>query len=404
MDAPGATRTTTAVVVASVVAYLAMRLATSGGWSPFEQDVGFGFSKLSAAEASARFGAFPLWMYAYNAASTAANVLFSEPTDGQFRIVWDVIHRQFDVWELNHVVSSTVLTVLIAWWGLGTLKRNAGRPWSAESRLFVAAVVSIAASGALGFNYSRDRLGGMAVVFYAMAAYFAVRAAAERAVNATGTRQVVAGFALLLLGGAWGLRAVGTVEDVRLASAKNRREWIVDMQERRTNFARQPNYLRIMETMAAQGLDPSSAQPASYPRWFRAWVGPAWRSDEALPARSLADAIVEGDVERAYAFIRAGQDPNAMIPFRDADLTAGRQVMVSPLLLAAATHRDNVVSMLLSFGAREDLPQNKFAVCLAKQTGDEGIAKILIKLGGTQSNADCPTPRPGVAPLLAFVE
>jgi hypothetical protein len=55
-------------------------------------------------------------MYAYNAASTVSNVLFSEPTDGQFRIVWDVMHRQAQPWELNHVISSAALTVLIGWW------------------------------------------------------------------------------------------------------------------------------------------------------------------------------------------------------------------------------------------------------------------------------------------------
>jgi len=404
-DAPGATRTTTALVVASVVAYLAMRLATSGGWSPFEQDVGLGFSKIPAAEASARFGAFPLWMYAYNGASTVANVLFSEPTDGQFRIVWDVIHRQVDAWELNHVISSTVLTVLIAWWGFGTLKRNARRPRSVESRVFIAAAMAIAASGALGFNYSRDRLGGMAVVFYAIAAFFAVRAAAERAVNAAGARMAATVVALLLLGGAWGLRAIGTVEDVRLSAARNRREWMVDLQERRTDFARQPTYLRLLEAMAPQGLDPSSARPTAYPRWFRGWVGPPARSGDASPAGSLADAIADGDVERAYAFIRAGQDPNATIPFSHPDLTGDRQVMVSPLLLAVATHRDNVVSMLLSFGARLDLPQNKFAVCLAQQTGDKQIAEILMKLGGPAAKVECPAPKPGLlAPLLAFVE
>lgn len=271
--APGATRTTTALVVAGAVAYLAMRVATSGNWAPFEQDVGLGFDYLSAAEASKRFGAFPLWIYGYNGTSTVANVLFSEPTDGQFGVVWHALHWQLEAWEFNHVMSSTLLTVLVAWWGLRTLKREAGRPWSVESRALVAAVVALAASGALGFNYSRDRLGGMAVVFYAIAAYFSVRAAAAWAATGARMRMVGACAGLVILAGAWQLRAIGTVEDVRLRSVKIRREWIVDLQQQRTDDTRERTYQEILQAMAPQGLDPSAARPTPYPRWFRAWLG-----------------------------------------------------------------------------------------------------------------------------------
>ena len=270
--APGATRTTTAVVAASVVAYLAFRLTAGGSWSPFEQDVGFGFAMLPAAEASARFGAFPLWMHLYNGASTLGNIMFSEPTDGRFRIVWDLTRGQADPWEINHVVSSIVLTGLIAWWGLGALKR-AARQWSVEARVFIAMAVVLAASGALGFNYSRDRLGGMAVVFYATAAYFAMRAAGERAMHASRARMVAAGIALMLLAGAWQLRAIGTVEYVRLMARNNRTEWITDLQARRTDFADKPRYLQIMEAMAGQGLEPPSTRRKPYPRWARVWIG-----------------------------------------------------------------------------------------------------------------------------------
>ncbi|MBM4194730.1 MAG: hypothetical protein FJ202_10190 [Gemmatimonadetes bacterium] len=271
--APGARRGTTAAVVAAATVYLAMRLATSGSWATFEQDVGLGFERLSAREASERFGAAPLWMYLYNAASTIANILFSEPTDGRFGILWNLSQGEFNAWEINHVLSSTVLTGLVSWWGLRALKDDIGRPWSAQSRLFIAAVLVIAASGALGFNYSRDRLGGMAVVFYAIAAYFAVRAAADLALRASRPGMIAAGMALLLLGGAWQIRAIGTVHDVRLKAARAHREWITDLHERRTDFARESNYLQILEALSEQGLDPASAQPIRYPRWLRAWIG-----------------------------------------------------------------------------------------------------------------------------------
>lgn len=132
---------------------------------------------------------------------------------------------------------------------------------------------------------------------------------------------------------------------------------------------------------------------------------PAPSDDDEPPAASLATAIVEGQVERAYAFIRAGQDPNQPIEFQHPDLTGDRQVMVSPLLLAVASHSDNAVSMLLSVGVRRDLANNRFAACLATQLGYEDIVQILVRDDGPASKVECPQPeREFVPPLLAFVE
>ena len=84
-------------------------------------------------------------------------------------------------------------------------------------------------------------------------------------------------------------------------------------------------------------------------------------------ADSLADAIASDDVQRAYEFIRAGQDPNNLIAARHPGLTGGRWVQVSPLLWAVATQSRQTMLMLLGFGARIDAPAERRAVCLAEQ-------------------------------------
>jgi len=247
MGAPGASRTTAAALVVMTAVYLAIRFSTAGSWPTFVQDVGYGFTMLSPDQATARFGTFPLAMYAYNVVVTTTNILFSEPTAGVFTIVRDVRNGDVAAWEINHVISSAVLTGLIVWWGVGAIRANPksqipapkskqigiwnlgfgiwdfNRRWSAESRVFVAAVIAVVASGALGFNYTRDRLGGMAAVFYALAAYYAIRTVAERLVHAP--RRVVAATSvvLVLLAGAWQLRTIGTVEYARLTAFKDRR-------------------------------------------------------------------------------------------------------------------------------------------------------------------------------------
>ena len=299
MGAPGASRTTSAAIVVATAVYLAIRFSTSGAWPGFAQDVGYGFTLLSPDQATTRFGPVPVAMYAYNVVVTIANILFSEPTSGVFSIVRDLRSGEVAAWEINHVISSAVLTAFIVWWGIGALRANPKTqipnpkskkvgiwglgfgiwdfirrtPWSVESRVFVATVIAVAASAALGFNYTRDRLGGMAAVFYALAAYYAVRAAAERLVDAPRRLAIAMGVVLVLLASAWQLRTIGTVEHARLTAFKDRREWITNLQRRRVEFAKRAAYLRVLNAMIDQGTTPSVPRPTAMPEWAGSVIG-----------------------------------------------------------------------------------------------------------------------------------
>ncbi len=119
---------------------------------------------------------------------------------------------------------------------------------------------------------------------------------------------------------------------------------------------------------------------------------------------SFADAIREGSPARAYGFVRAGHDPNAPIAFRDQALTGGRDVLVSPILLAVASNNENVVLMLLGFGVRMELPANRHAACLARRLGRDGLADTITRVGGSLPEVPCPelpaSPQPLLPPFL----
>ena len=272
--APGVRLGSAAAVAVIAIVYVALRLAQDGQWATFEQDIGFGFTTLTVREAGARFGAFPIPIYAYNAASTAANVLFAEPTAGVFSITRDISQGDAAPWEILYLTSSIGLTGVIAWWGTGAVRRVAAEGWSPESRTLVAMLVALAASGALSFNYSRDRLGGMALVPYAVAAFFAVRRAITRAADAPPVRFASAVAALLLLAGAWQLRAIHTLEYERRRAVNSHNEWITDLHERRVDAADQPVYSRIMEDLVPQGTAPLTLWPTQYPLWVVRTLGP----------------------------------------------------------------------------------------------------------------------------------
>lgn len=271
--APGATRGLTALLTVIAVTYVLVRLQWRGEWPIFEQSVGLGFREMEVPEATARFGAFPYWIYAYNAICTIANALFAEPARGVFRIVHAFIEGRPQAWQLAHVGSSVGLTCVIAWWGVRSLRHVRMQGWSIESRAFAAWVVVLLTCGVLSFNYSRERLAGMSVLFYGITAFFALRAAAMRALEASQMRLAGAGLVLMVLGAVWQTRALATIEYVRATAWRNHMEWLVMLPDRRLEFAERPAYLRIMESMIEQGTDQEGPRPVRYPSWVALIIG-----------------------------------------------------------------------------------------------------------------------------------
>lgn len=268
MRAPSARTGLVVTLVALTTAYVMARLAWHGPLPLFEQSMGLGFSTLEPSEAAARYGGFPYWLYAYSGLSTIANVLFSEPTRGLFFISRDIAYLRVQPWEVVQLVSSGLMTTCIAWWGIRCVRADGRAGWTVESRTFAALLVSLAASGVLSFNYSRDRLGGMALVFYAVSAYYALRALCQAMGGVARVRAVLAGITLLLLAITWHVRAIGTVEYIKRTAWRNQIEWLADLPKRRAEFADRPEYRDIMESMVEQGTRPGSPEPTRYPVWL----------------------------------------------------------------------------------------------------------------------------------------
>jgi hypothetical protein len=263
--APGVTRRTAVVLGAMGAAYVVIRLVgRQEGLPLFEQAIGFGFTQMEPNEAAARFGTFPYGIYAYNGLATILNVLFSEPTRGVFRLTRLLTNGGLDWWCVVQFTSSAAVTALVAWRGARIVRDAARTGWSREARVYAMLIVALLACGALSFNYSRDRLGGMALVFYAVAAYHAVHAALAGAAEAPRAQAVAAGIAIMALTAMWQTRTFTTLEYARYTADVNQRQWLTMVAERRREFARRPIYLGIMDRMIGQGTDPSTAHRTRY--------------------------------------------------------------------------------------------------------------------------------------------
>jgi hypothetical protein len=374
--APGATRALTTAAVALAAAYVAMRLTWSARLPVFEQAVGLGFRELEPAEALARFGTFPYPVYAYSALATIANVLFSEPTRGVFGIVWTITHGLAAPWEYIHLLSSLATTGLIGWWAVGALRRVRREGWSREPRAAVVLAFALLACGALSFSYSRDRLGGMALPFYALAAFYATRAALARCAGPGGVNRLAL-IGLVMLGAFWGVRAAGAVEALRAFSARNQLEWMTHLPARRQEFAERPTYLAVLETLRDQGLR-DAPLPLRSARALIGVLGPrTFPVIEGPPATTLADAIAVHDVPRAFALVHSGLDPNELIAVRDAETTGGRDRFVSPLWWAVVMRDRDAALMLIDAGARDGRTAGRDAACQAERVGDTAMLDLL---------------------------
>jgi hypothetical protein len=270
--APGLTRRTGRSIALAAVGYLVARAIHLTVGPPFLRDIGLGFTMMSEVEANLRYGDWPWPIYAYNMAATAAHVLVGEPTRGVFEVTRASWRGTVLPAQWIQVLALSTVTLLVAWWAIRVIRDGLeDRRW-----LVWVFLTALATTSALGFNYTRDRLDGVAVTIYAVVAYFAVREALARVVTWPRPRLTLAAAAFALLVLAWQTRAAGTVYYVRETAWQNRKEWILDYHERQHD-ARHANatYQRLMTAMRAQGRDPSVPnQPL--PRWINTVLGFQW--------------------------------------------------------------------------------------------------------------------------------
>jgi hypothetical protein len=104
-----------------------------------------------------------------------------------------------------------------------------------------------------------------------------------------------------------------------------------------------------------------------------------------------------------FAFIRAGQDPDGLIPVRDLHWTGGTWMLVSPVIWAVANDAPNSVLMLLTAGAHFSNQQDRRAACMAEALGRAKVAERLRAYAPHQLPPPCPRFPTGGAPLARFV-
>lgn len=263
------------VVTALLVGYFAVRFwfLETGLPTLSERASGFLLERLEPDELQRRFGESPRLFYAYNVVVAALTVLFSEPRDGLFVATREWLRSDVHPFAYLAVGSSVVMTLVILVVAIAMWRRR--RQLERPDRLVIVAACVLMANAALAFSYAKDDIVTIAGVFYAIAAFAAMRRALVYARSGGWLRAIVASAALLLLATAWAIRSSGVHHVVNEHAFRTRNDWAsLPLEWRRQGrWPSDPRQLRLIETLRNDALASPMPNPNQVPEWRSRWYG-----------------------------------------------------------------------------------------------------------------------------------
>jgi len=237
-----------------------------------EREAGFLLERLDRTQILARFESSPALFYAYNVVASILSVLLSEPRDGQFVALRAWLRSDVHPFAYLAVASSAATTVLLLWYVVHAWRR---RSFGYAERLAVVAAAVIAANAAISFSYTKDDIMAVGGVFYALAAYGALRAAIARA----GSAGLVAGLAgcvvIGLLSTGWAIRSSGVHFVVTTHAFRIRNDWArapMALQEQ-GRWREDDATKALIGRLRDSALGAEVPNPQMAPEWKEQWYG-----------------------------------------------------------------------------------------------------------------------------------
>jgi hypothetical protein len=263
------------LVTALLAGYFVLRFwyLETGLPSLTERTSGFFLERLEPSDIEQRFGDRRVVFYAYNVAASLLSVLFSEPRDGFFAATraW----RGGDVHPQAYltVLSSLAMTMTMVWAALQWWRR--GSALGRSGRLAIVAAVVLAANAVLSFSYTKDDIIAVAGVFYAIAAFAAIRAALEYAQAGGLVRGCVVSVAMLALASAWAMRSSGVHHVINEHAFRTRNDWagLPIRWEREGRWPKEQRPLALVEQLRNDALEAEVPNPQLAPEWRGQWYG-----------------------------------------------------------------------------------------------------------------------------------
>ena len=254
-----------------VVLYAGLRVGYLGkhGAGLGERGTGFGSGTLTDAEQVARFGKRPLVLYAYNVTMAATSVLLSQPQVGRFTVI--------SAWTSGPVppvffvqIGSSILTSIVIAWFAFSRGPSGSRRWRDPALLTFIIVLGL--SALMSYAYSKDEIMSAAGVFYALAAYTAVRALIDIRPPAWVSALLV--LIVVSVGSAWAIRSAGLHLRLRHGAFEARAEWAYILSPMApATWPKDAHTRQVVSRMRDEALLHPTVTPAMLPKWTESWWG-----------------------------------------------------------------------------------------------------------------------------------
>ena len=234
----------------------------SGYWDAF----------YSADELAARFGSHPLPFMLYNVVGGTLSLLASEPRTGLYSLAVAAKTGEVHPVLTINLVSSLATTGLIVWYGIRR-RRVPRAAWTDADRLYATALMVMAVNAALTLPYIKDEIISDAGLFYAVAAFIAVRELLDTLPLRSMLAVVPLALALTVVTGLWTFRAAGLHYLLRYDAFKTRNEWVDVLKPDRSNWPSNPRALDLTRRLRDEAILGRVTSPTFLPRWGdRYWV------------------------------------------------------------------------------------------------------------------------------------
>jgi hypothetical protein len=263
------------LVTALLAGYFTLRFwyLDTGMPSLTERTSGFLFERLEGSQIQDRFGDRVLVFYAYNVGAALLSIFLSEPRDGLFAATRAWSRSDVHPHAYLTVLSSLALTLMMvgaaaAWW-------RTRSPLGRSGRLAVVSVVVILANAALSFSYAKDDIIAVAGVFYAIAAFTAIRAVLQYVPGGSVLRAAAIALVVAGLASAWAVRSSGVHHVMNDHAFRTRNDWAeLPMQwQRQGRWPTARERLALIEQLRNEALASPIPNPQIVPEWRGRWYG-----------------------------------------------------------------------------------------------------------------------------------
>jgi hypothetical protein len=261
-------------------AYLRFEILATGLPTLTERDSGFWTERLSPAQLQARFGKNPLPFYAYNVMSSLSSVLFAEPRAGVWAVPLQLTSEAgLTPGTLLNIGSSTVTTLLLLVTAARRVPAWLRLEFDDAGRLVLVVLAVIGANAAISYGYTKDEILNTAGIFYAAAAFAAIREMLRSVAGrppytvVTTFGQVAVVLVLFALGSGWVVRSAGLHYHMRHIAFDVQNEWVDVDAWLHEQHAEPKNAAqrRIVQVMRDDAMSRQVTNPFFFPRWGERW-------------------------------------------------------------------------------------------------------------------------------------